>query len=190
MCTLALAECLSENDTLEELYLHYNKIQGDGSVTLFNALVKNTYLKVLDLSWNSLGANEKGLAESFFNLFSKNNDLVHCDFSYNNINYETTVKASEGLKFNHSIYGLHWNGNQGYVDTDGFLVPFRTSLSTALQPKHSTAIAKLRINGVKCLKEGKGHDKAIPTENCWICEGWVETTFNYIPGKKLDYFYN
>lgn len=183
MCTWEMAECLKENDTLEELYLHYNKIQGDGAQNIFAALIKNTYLKVLDLSWNSLGASEKGLANAFFELFSKNNELVHCDFSYNNISYETTVKAAEGLKLNHSIYGLHWNGNQGYVDTEGFLIPFKTSLSTDLQPKHSTAISKRRINGVQCLKDGKGHDKAIPTENCWICEGWTENTIYYIPGK-------
>ena len=183
VCTRALAECLSENDTLEELYLHYNKIQGDGAATFLNALLKNAYLKVLDLSWNSLGASEKGLADAFFNLFSKNNILAHCDFSYNNISYETTAKAAEGLNGNHSVFGLHWNGNQGFVDTDGYLIPSKTSLSKALLPKHATAIAKIRIDGVKCLKEGKGHDKAIPTENCWICEGWVENTIIYNPGK-------
>jgi hypothetical protein len=182
LCTKALAECITINDTLEELYLHYNKIQGDGAVILFKGLLKNAYLKVLDLSWNSLGANEKGLNTAFYDLFSKNNILVHCDFSYNNISFETTKKAAEGLDNNHSVYGLHWNGNQGYVDTDGYLIPSKTSLSKALQPKHATAIAKIRIDGVRCLKEGKGHDKAIPTENCWICEGWVQNTITYTPG--------
>ena len=55
-------------------------------------------MRVLDLSWNSIGlGNSQNIANAFYELFTKNQELAHCDFSYNNISYEITEKAAEGL---------------------------------------------------------------------------------------------
>jgi len=179
-CTPALSEMLMKNDTLEELYLYMNVIQSEGAITLFNGLKKNNSIRVLDLSWNTIGANERGLGKAFFELFSTNNSLVHCDFSFNKISYQTTEQAAKGLEENHTIYGLHWLGNEGYIDTEGFLIP-----SKRFGPEYITlhpTISKPRIDGFKCVINPKHYDKATPKENCWICEGWQEITVTYFPG--------
>jgi len=38
-----------------ELYLHWNQIQANGGLHIFDGLSQNDCLKVLDLSWNALG---------------------------------------------------------------------------------------------------------------------------------------
>lgn len=51
-----LAQVLSRNKNLQELYLHWNCIRIKGGGHLFRELAKNEILKVLDLSFNSLGS--------------------------------------------------------------------------------------------------------------------------------------
>ncbi len=51
-----LQEALSENDTLEELYLDQNNLENLGAGVLANFLVNNTTLRVLDLTKNKIGS--------------------------------------------------------------------------------------------------------------------------------------
>jgi Ran GTPase-activating protein (RanGAP) involved in mRNA processing and transport len=46
---------LLDNTNLKELYLFWNQIKGEGGKMIFDSLLTNTYLKVLDLSQNTLG---------------------------------------------------------------------------------------------------------------------------------------
>jgi hypothetical protein len=51
-----LQEALSENDTLEELYLDQNNLENLGAGVLANFLVNNSTLRVLDLTKNKIGS--------------------------------------------------------------------------------------------------------------------------------------
>jgi hypothetical protein len=51
-----LKEALSENDTLEELYLDQNNLENLGAGDLANFLVINSTLRLLDLSKNNIGS--------------------------------------------------------------------------------------------------------------------------------------
>jgi hypothetical protein len=51
-----LKEALSENDTLEELYLDQNNLENLGAGDLAHFLVINSTLRVLDLSKNNIGS--------------------------------------------------------------------------------------------------------------------------------------
>lgn len=44
------------------------------------------------------------------------------DFSNNNFNLEDCIRIGESLNKNHTLYGFHFVGNYGYIDTRGFLV--------------------------------------------------------------------
>jgi hypothetical protein len=56
----------------------------------------------------------------------------------------------EGLKDNHTIYGIHLNGNQGYADNFGFVKPGNEEFSSALT---MTKIAtSLKSGSIKDLK--------------------------------------
>jgi Ran GTPase-activating protein (RanGAP) involved in mRNA processing and transport len=51
-----LQEALSENDTVEELYLDQNNLENLGAGVLANFLVNNSTLRVLDLTKNKIGS--------------------------------------------------------------------------------------------------------------------------------------
>jgi Leucine Rich repeat len=168
--------------TLIELYLHYNKIQGDGAKSILKGLLTNSTLRVLDFSWNTIGHQDQDLGKAFQAFFLKNTTMIHCDFSYNNISYQQTTKAAEGLAKNTTILGIHWFGNQGIIRSDGYLIPKK---DTGLDEIPNLAISKFRINGVKsCIGESMKHAKSVPSENCWICGAWEEKSFKYIPGRS------
>jgi len=56
---------LYENNNLRELYLHWNRIHSEGAILIFQQLRENTCLKVLDLSYNSLGVGFPSCASAF-----------------------------------------------------------------------------------------------------------------------------
>ena len=62
-------------------------------------------------------------AEFWRDAFRENKSLIHLDMSHNNMPFIDCEIIADGLKDNHSIYGLHWTGNQGYVDNQGFVIP-------------------------------------------------------------------
>ena len=52
-----ISEMLESNSTnLKELKLNWNNIMMRGGITIAHALRHNNHLKVLDLSWNSIGS--------------------------------------------------------------------------------------------------------------------------------------
>ena len=60
-------------------------------------------------------------ADFWRDLFAENTSLVHVDFSHNNLEKRDVESFSEGLKSNHTIMGVHFLGNQGEIDGQGFL---------------------------------------------------------------------
>jgi len=120
--TEKVSRMLELNSSLEELYLQWNQIKSQGGTNLVNGLQQAPKLRVLDLSWNSLGQNGSQFAKSFAAYIAGNTTLIHLDLSNNYINKEDTKIIAEDLKANHSLYGLHFHGNMGYVDFKGFLV--------------------------------------------------------------------
>lgn len=51
----ALKSMLEMNDSILELYLHWNSIKGSDALEIFKVLTTNKNLKVLDFSYNLLG---------------------------------------------------------------------------------------------------------------------------------------
>ena len=49
-------------------------------------------------------------------------NLVHADFSFCELNRKDIEILSTALKDNHTMYGLHFEGNSGYIDYKGYLV--------------------------------------------------------------------
>jgi len=52
----------------------------------------------------------------------KNIELRHLDLSSNYFRLESSQKIAESLNKNKTIYGFHYSGNCGYVDSRGFLI--------------------------------------------------------------------
>ena len=129
----------------------------------------------------------KNTSESFFckelcELFhNKDTEMLHLDISYNNINYTDACKISEHIKFNHTILGIHVDGNDMEVDELGFVYPIDKSnykqnhfanSQIFYRIGNSHPLIKTNIINVQKIR-GKN--------NCWICEGWKEVKFHYKP---------
>lgn len=119
-------QSILDSNELKELYLHWNLIRGVGGAQIFAGLKSNDQLKVLDLSYNILGKGEQkkinACVPGVCDFIKTNVELVHLDLSNNNFTYADSVAISSALEENKTIYGFHYAGNVGYVDSRGFLV--------------------------------------------------------------------
>ena len=114
---------LQKSTSLEELYIACNYLSAKSGEKIFSELSNNTVLKILDYSMNQLGDDESlNCATAIANCFKVNKSLHHLDLSFNNFNKEATGIISEGLSSNHSLYGLHYQGNYGWINSKGFLI--------------------------------------------------------------------
>lgn len=116
-----LAAIIQTRD-LEELYLHWNQIKGDGALAIVDALLENDSLNVLDLSWNAFGQGNPHVVPKLCDYLVKNKSLVHLDLSSNFFTLQDCKAIAEAIAKNHTIYGFHFRGNYGWVDARGFLV--------------------------------------------------------------------
>ena len=117
-----LKDVLIENQQLDELYLHWNKITGSGGAAIAEGILTNQNLKVLDLSWNSLGNSEKCL-RAFSKVFVKERlQIIHWDISFNKFTFNECQQIAITLEKNHGIYGIHFEGHYGYINKRGFLI--------------------------------------------------------------------
>lgn len=128
-----LANALAQNEILQALDISFNSVCNDGnqrfpsrdqSLSPERKSAKNDDLTlVMDKTLYA----KTGYADAWRNMFSKNQSLVHVDLSYNMIKQEDCAVLAQGLKNNHRILGLHFQGNLGYIDALGHLhegIPF------------------------------------------------------------------
>ena len=81
---------------------------------IYKALATNSTLKVLDISWNTIGNGMPTAVPNVCEFFKTNKTIVHLDMSNNNFSYDETVEISKTLPLNRTIYGLHFIGNFGF----------------------------------------------------------------------------
>jgi hypothetical protein len=141
-------------------------------------MARHSNLKVLDLSWNSIGlSRNKAFAHKLADTFQTQENLVHLDLSHNQLKKEDCSIIAQGLAQNHSLWGFHILGNDGHIDAKGFLTAEKeSSPGLSLAAEHLTH----RINGRRMVTL---HHNPITREsnsdNCWICEGWNEVLFEW-----------
>ena len=125
-----LSQILIMNNSITVLFLHWNKIQGKGAISLFKALEKNEILQVFDISFNTIGSDpENKVAKQLSSTCEENKGLVHLDISHCNFNQKDVEYISkillsqyitgQGLNKNHTILGIHLLGNKAKIDAKG-----------------------------------------------------------------------
>lgn len=57
MCSVEFRELLENHMSLQELYLKWNNFRREGGVNMALGLKRNKALRVLDMSYNSIGGN-------------------------------------------------------------------------------------------------------------------------------------
>jgi hypothetical protein len=159
----SIAAILDGSYRVEEVYLHWNQIKAPGGQILFKTLLDNENLRVLDLSSNSLGMSGSCVSD-LSDFIIRNKDLRHLDLSSNYFGKQDTQSISDALNQNQTIYGIHFTGNYGFVDSRGFLVVNEESLES------TGMYVKRRIEG-KFLLVIKKDAKCFPNR----CSGLPET---------------
>ena len=123
------------------------------------------------------------LGEYFCN---ENIDLIHLDISHNNINFVDCKLISEKVKSNHTILGMHLDGNEMEINELGFITPIEktsknknffseSQITYNLDKKYN-----LRKTCIDSIRKIRGKNK------CWICDGFREVEFEYIPETPIE----
>ena len=168
----AIKTMLNENHYLKKLDLHWNSMKDSDGVLIFEGLCKNDSLKEIDLSWNSFGKNlDPSNIKKISSLLPKIQGLAHLDLSFNYLTANECNILSEGLKENHNILGLHLLGNEGYIDSQGFLLASPKSFH--FEQSH---LFRRIFGDSKAKKKSSKNDS-----RCWVCEQWIEMAFFYNP---------
>ena len=117
--------------------------------------------------------------------FNKNNlSLIHLDISHNNLNYEDCKLISDKSKANHAILGIHVDGNCMEINCLGFITPIEKLKNDKYFSESQIYYGinkgyELRKTGVELVRKIRGKN------NCWICEGFREIKFEYIPKEPI-----
>jgi Ran GTPase-activating protein (RanGAP) involved in mRNA processing and transport len=166
----SIGQMLSLNNSLKKLDLHWNGLRGEGAVKFFTEGVKlNDSLEEVDLSFNALGNSSPQLADALGLALQDRARLVHLDLSFNYFTEGETRTLSTYLDTNHDLLGLHYEGNDGYVDSRGFVKVM--SHASNMGQAHTFR----RIFGAK---------RNVSEKNCWLCHGWRELKFTWKPGQS------
>ena len=123
------------------------------------------------------------LCELFHN---KNTELMHLDISYNNISYTDAKEISEHVKDNHTILGIHVDGNNMWIDELGFIYPIEKNKYEPNYFANSQLYYRISEENPLIKSNILNIKKLRAKNNCWICEGWREVKFNYKPNNKQE----
>ena len=113
-------------------------------------------------------------------------DLIHLDISHNNINYIDCKLLSEKVKLNHTILGIHLDGNEMEINGLGFINPIEKSSKSNKYFSESqisygiNKTYKLRKTTIDKVRKIRSKN------NCWICDGFREIEFEYVPKESLE----
>lgn len=111
--------------------------------------------------------------------------LIHLDISHNNLPTNDAKFIAEEIKDNHTILGVHVDGNEMEIDSLGFI--------SALEPnkKKESYFSQSQIyydlgSDPQIMKTNIDEVRKIRSKNnCWICEGWREVKFEFKPSTPI-----
>ena len=164
-----LKEFLVQTTTLKKLDLHWNLIQGYEAVLLFQGIKENDTLTSVDISWNSIGSSDEAV-DALCACLAVESQLQHLDLSNNRISFSLAEKIGKSLVDNHTLLGLHLEGNHCRVDHLGFVIASQTlSISPSLQKSARILRTPRRVN----------------EHNCWVCSRYLDLALVWDPASIL-----
>ena len=170
----AIGMLLGKSPKLTEVDFSRNCIRGGGAAALAFGLAKSRSLLWCDISMNSFNNQA---ARTLARSLKKNAVLTHLDISLCKFKVADIKMIGSALKSNRTLRGIHALGNEGTVDSRGFLIPKRKPLHTQrlhlpnrmlpLHPSHATSKIKYRMGS-----------------SCWVCGQWTSHKFHWTVGKS------
>ena len=101
--TSKLAKALETNDLLQVLILWRNDVDDDAAIAIADMLKKNSSIQHLDLQGNSIA--DEGMAAIGLAL-KTNKHLEELNLRFNHVGFEGTMGLAEGLKVNKAIHTI------------------------------------------------------------------------------------
>lgn len=128
----AIADAISGSTSIKLLDLSFNFVCGtknndpdtDEDKKSPQKKKKKKNKDLAGLLGTTAGGFYEEYAEKWSRMFQKNRSLVHVDLSHNKIREIDCEIIAEGLKGNHVVLGLHFQGNFGTIDHLGFMEPY------------------------------------------------------------------
>ena len=111
--------------------------------------------------------------------------LIHLDISHNNLPTTDAKFLAEEIKDNHTILGIHVDGNEMTIDGLGFISPLESDKKEENYFANSQIyyelgkdfnLTKTNVDNVRKIRS---------KNNCWICEGWREVKFEFTPKEPI-----
>lgn len=182
-----LSKFIEYSYTMKLLNLGWNQITAKGGIPLFFGVYKGRTLRSINVSYNWLGrGSSHELIEMIVEAVNEET-LRHLDLSYNNMNFLQCKKFGQLIEDNHTLYGLHMQGNDWFVDGIGFIK--HEEYHKWVEYSKHTILSNPSVDGYSTMYKFNPNklDKFIPAATCWVCEGWTENTFYFIGGKSAPY---
>ena len=167
-----MSNLIGSHYSLMIVKLGWNKITAKGASLIFEGVRDSRQLRLLDISWNNLSKGSPAQLTEMINFCGEAiniSKLVHLDLSYNHLASEYCDSLGEMIFENHTLWGLHMNGNSCKVDAFGFI-------KKGISDRHDFMRKQISDGNTPATKTfSPTHSKANSMiTNCWICEGWRE----------------
>ncbi|GMH85835.1 hypothetical protein TL16_g10356 [Triparma laevis f. inornata] len=174
-----IAKAIPKCKNLLSLDLSWNNIRNAGACAVFDSITSKSSVESLDVGYNAIGTAtdvERDAVKCLAKMVSEDDggcSLTHLNVSHNQMNANDCEVIGKALEKNHTLMGIHVEGNQGFIDSRGFLIPDAEG-NESVHQAHATVFSRILPLSWKT------------TCNCWICERWQEHTFIWDPTVSLD----
>ena len=170
----AIADLCRRTQTLRDLQLMWTNLRRRSGAAVCRGIARSK-VATADLSWNAWyqDAGDDSAVAGLAFLLSTSQHLTHLDVSHSRIGVADVEQLGAALESNRTLLGLHMKGNAGACNAYGFLEPPTTKRDIAgeahvFSRRNATLDAQCRNWSA--------------SDNCWICQKWVEHRFLFTPG--------
>ena len=138
----------------------------------------HTWQQSVDLSWNAVGSCASGAAPAALaSVLAHNNVLVHLDLSHNQLGEAACQTMARGLATNHTLMGLHMDGNRHVVDPRGFLSIAKPEDGDAAVQQSHTFTRIIGYAGHVCdavhVEGRRGRGRCVDVWMCGCVDVWM-----------------
>jgi hypothetical protein len=189
----SIASMLKKSKHLTMLDLSWNNIRRAGAVAIFKSIDGASVIASLDLGYNAIGSTldrERDAVHALAKCLNPTTgatagcSLTHLNVSHNQMCEEDCRILSKALAVNHTLLGIHVEGNSGFIDSKGFLVPGADMYPNGNGGTLFSRILSHEGQATNNLRANPDKENWACRSNCWICEKWQEFVFVWDPVKS------
>lgn len=181
MALATLIQSVEATPHLRELFLSWTNLRRRAGGVVCRG-VAESHLETVDLSWNAWYAEQSTGDDSALSglahMLNKAPRLTHLDLSHSRIGVSDVERLGQALESNRMLMGLHFAGNAGACNAYGFLRQSSLRKGNLRDDISAHVFSRILLESARVKSSGEWG----ASENCWICERWVERRYCFVPG--------